>query len=87
MIFESQDNTMPVIYTPTYETVKIADTTLSDALMDEAYEDFVSDKAREVDEGIFFYVEPEHINLPKDELVALVEDLLSTLFWGGYEVD
>ena len=87
MIFDSQDYTIRVIDTPTYGTVKIADTTLRDALMDETYEDFVSDKAREVDEGIFFYVEPEHINLPKDELVALVEDLLSTLFWGGYEVD
>ena len=87
MIFDFQDYTIRVIDTPTYGTVKIADTTLSDALMDEAYEDFVSDKAREVDEGIFFYVEPEHINLPKDELVALVEDLLSTLFWGGYGVE
>ena len=87
MIFDSQDYTIRVIDTPTYGTVKIADTTLSDELMDEAYEDFVSDKAREVDEGIFFYVEPMHINLPKDELVALVEDLLSTLFWGGYDVD
>jgi hypothetical protein len=80
MIFDSQDYTIRVIDTPTYGTVKIADTTLSDALMNDTGEDFVSDKAREVDEGIFFYVEPEHINLPKDELVALVEDLLSAPF-------
>ena len=87
MIFDSQDYTIRVIDTPTYGTVKIADTTLCDALMDDTYEDFVSDEAIEVDGGIFFYVEPEHINLPEDELVTFVEDLLSTPFGEEYEVD
>jgi hypothetical protein len=80
MIFDSQDYTIRVITTPTYGTVKIADTTLSDVLMNDTGDDFVSDKAKEVDGGIFYYVEPEHIDLPKDELVALVEDLLSAPF-------
>ena len=81
MIFDSQDYTIRVIDTPTYGTVKIADTTLSDALMNETGDDFVSDKARRIDESISFYVVPEHINLPEDELVALVEDVLSTHYW------
>lgn len=80
MIFNLQDYTIREIDTPTYGTVKIADTTLCDALMDDTYEDFVSDEAIEVDGGIFYYVEPEHINLPEDELVVLIEDLMNTPF-------
>lgn len=73
MIFNNQDYTIRVIDTPTYGIVQIADTTLSEALLDDDM-DYISYKAREIDKGIFYYVEPEHINLPDEELVRVVEE-------------
>lgn len=73
MIFNFKDYTVRVINTPTYGIVQVADTTLSDALLDSDME-YVNDKAREIDKGTFYYVEPEHINLPENELIEVVEE-------------
>lgn len=73
MIFNFKDYTVRVIDTPTYGIVSVADTTLNDVLLDSDME-YVNDKAREIDKGIFYYVETEHINLPEKELVEVVEE-------------
>ena len=73
MIFNFKDYTVRVINTPTYGIVQVADTTLSDALLDSDME-YVNDKAREIDKGIFYYVETEHINLPETKLIEVVEE-------------
>jgi hypothetical protein len=73
MIFNCQDYTVRVIDTPTYGVVQVADITLSDALLDWDME-YVNDKAREIDKGIFYYVETEYINLPQNELIEIVEE-------------
>lgn len=50
---------------------KISTTKLNECLMN-SEGGYVSEEARFIDEGIFFFVEEEVISLPENEIVAII---------------
>ena len=64
-----------IVNLPNEGTVMIATLALSEALFkdgDSAHE-YVSDEAEEIDEEIFFYVEENELELPVNELIAIIQ--------------
>lgn len=71
--FQGNEYIIRIIDTEEYGTVQVATTNLADALLPEGI-DHVSDEAEDIDNGIFFYVEEDEINLPEEELISLIEE-------------
>ena len=71
--FQGNEYIIRIIDTEEYGTVQVATTNLADALLPEGI-DHVSDEEEDIDNGIFFYVEEDEINLPEEELISLIEE-------------
>lgn len=60
---------------PSSGYVEVSTVSLEKVLMDEDGL-FVSDEAQEIDEGLFYYLEDDQIDMPEAELEQLLEKVL-----------
>jgi hypothetical protein len=63
------------IETPKERGVMVASTELRDVLI--VNDEYIDEVARYIDEGIFFYVSPEEMLLPDEELTKLIDEAVN----------
>lgn len=71
--FNGKQFTTRTIDTPTYGLVTIGTTNLNDLLLDEDGS-YVSEQAKEIDEGIMYFVSESELNFPEETLLEIVEN-------------
>lgn len=70
ILFENKEYQIQELSLPEFGDVLISTTTLNDSLLTGG--DYISKAARELDEAIFYFVEPNEINLSKKQLSSIV---------------
>lgn len=70
LVFASTEFNIRGLNLPEFGKVLISTTTLNDALLKEGT--YVSEEAIKIDEKIFYFVEPEEINLSDKELKSII---------------
>ena len=71
IVFDNFEYPIREIYLPKFGNVTISTLSLVDKLLDDR-SIYVSDKARLIDEEIFYYVDPEEIKLPTKKILKII---------------